>query len=71
MPKRSSPGTKYKKIMEEYKEGTLHSGSKKGPKVKNLAQARAIGFSEQRIADKTAKGMKNARGMPKKKACKK
>lgn len=34
------------KVMKEYKAGQLHSGSKKGPVVKNLAQARAIALSE-------------------------
>lgn len=60
-------GKKFKKVMKEYKEGSLHSGSKKGPKVKDISQARAIGFSEQRRADKTAKGMKYAGGKPRKK----
>lgn len=35
-------------IMHEYKHGELHSGSKKGPVVKNRKQAIAIGLSEQR-----------------------
>jgi hypothetical protein len=34
--------------MKEYKAGTLHSGSKKGPIVHNRAQAIAIGLSEER-----------------------
>jgi hypothetical protein len=34
--------------MHEFKHGTLHSGSKKGPKVKSRAQAIAIGLSVQR-----------------------
>ena len=46
---------KFKKVMEEYKEGTLHSGSKKGKKVDKMSQAKAIAFSEDREADKTAK----------------
>ena len=37
-----------KKVMTEMKEGKLHSGSKKGPVVKNRAQAIAIGLSEAR-----------------------
>ena len=37
---------KTKKVMGEYKRGALHSGSKKGPKVKNRAQAIAIALSE-------------------------
>ena len=35
---------KVKKVMHEYKEGELHSGSKKGPKVKSEKQAIAIVF---------------------------
>ena len=34
--------------MKEYKAGSLHSGSKSGPKVKSRAQAVAIGMSEMR-----------------------
>lgn len=34
------------KVMSEYKEGTLHSGSKKGPVVKSRKQAIAIGMSK-------------------------
>lgn len=37
---------KIEKVMHEFKEGTLHSGSKKGPKVKNRKQAIAIAMSE-------------------------
>lgn len=33
-------------VMSEYKEGKLHSGSKKGPKVKSRKQAVAIAMSE-------------------------
>lgn len=39
---------KVKKVMGEYKRGTLHSGSKKGPVVKSRKQAVAIALSEQR-----------------------
>ena len=38
------PG-KVRKVMREFKEGTLHSG-KKGPVVKNRKQAIAIALSE-------------------------
>lgn len=38
--------------MHEFKHGTLHSGSKKGRKVKSRAQAIAIGLSEERKAGK-------------------
>ena len=37
---------KIEKVMKEYAKGELHSGSKKGPVVKNKAQALAIGYSE-------------------------
>lgn len=42
--------SKVKKVMHEYKEGELHSGSKKGPKVSNRKQAVAIALSEARKA---------------------
>lgn len=53
MAKRTSPVGRFKvkKTMEEFKAGTLHSGSKKGPKVTNPKQAIAIGISEQRKAE--------------------
>lgn len=41
---------KMKKVMHEFKTGTLHSGSKKGPVVKSRKQAIAIGMSEQKRA---------------------
>lgn len=37
---------KVEKVMKEYKEGTLHSGSKKGPVVTSKKQAIAIALSE-------------------------
>lgn len=43
---------KIKKVMKEFKEGTLHSGSKSGPMVKNRKQAIAIGMSEARKVGK-------------------
>lgn len=39
---------KVKKVMEEFKAGKLHSGSKSGPKVTSRKQAIAIGLAEQR-----------------------
>ena len=36
------------RVMHKYKHGQLHSGSKKGPKVKNRKQALAILMSERR-----------------------
>lgn len=46
---------KVKVVMEEFKKGDLHSGSKKGPKVANPKQAIAIALSEQRKASKKKK----------------
>lgn len=39
---------KISKVMHEFKEGSLKSGSKKGPKVKSRKQAIAIALSEAR-----------------------
>ncbi len=39
------PG-KIKKVLHEFKEHMLHSGSKKGPVVTNPKQAKAIALSE-------------------------
>jgi len=41
---------KVHKVMHEFKHKTLHSGSKKGPKVTSRKQAIAIALSEQRKA---------------------
>lgn len=37
---------KVEKVMGEFKRGTLHSGSKKGPEVTNRKQAVAIAMHE-------------------------
>ena len=46
---------KIKKVMHEFKEGKLHSGSKKGPEVSNRKQAVAIALSESRKVGKKHK----------------
>jgi hypothetical protein len=46
--KESASQKKVHRVMTEFKEGKLHSGSKKGPKVKSRKQAIAIGLSEAR-----------------------
>lgn len=49
--KHKAAGTgKVAKVLHEFKEGELHSGSKKGPQVTNKKQAIAIGLSEARKA---------------------
>lgn len=47
-PKGAKAKSKIKKTMDEWKSGTLHSGSKKGPKVTNQKQAVAIALSQAR-----------------------
>lgn len=37
---------KVKKVMDEWKQGTLHSGSKKGPVVRSQKQAVAIALNQ-------------------------
>lgn len=53
---------KIHKVMKEFDKGELHSGSKKGPVVKNPKQAVAIGISEAR-----RKGLKAGKKHKKKK----
>ena len=43
---------KLDKVIKEFSAGKLRSGSKQGPKVKNVKQALAIGYSEARRASK-------------------
>lgn len=55
MKKKSASSKKMHKVMKEYKEGKLHSGSKKGPKVSSRKQAIAIAYSEARRGKKHKK----------------
>jgi hypothetical protein len=48
MHKEMKKEKKIGKVMHEFKEGKLHSGSKKGPEVKSKPQAVAIALSESR-----------------------
>ena len=48
-------GDKMEKTMHEFRLGSLHSGSKTGPKVKSRSQAIAIGISQ---AHKAGQGKK-------------
>lgn len=49
---------KIAKVLHEFKEKTLHSGSKKGPVVKKKDQAVAIALSEARKAGEKVKPYK-------------
>ena len=53
--KKTKEAKKIKKVMHEYKEGELHSGSKKGPVVKDKKQAIAIAMSEAKKGQKKTK----------------
>ena len=57
-PKAKKKSSKVEKVLHEYKEGELHSGSKKGPMVKNRKQAVAIALSEARKAGENIKPKK-------------
>jgi hypothetical protein len=71
MAKKMSKGkAKVKKVMKEYKEGKLHSGSKKGPVVKNPKQAVAIALSEEKKASYGMLPKKKKKKKEKKKAVK-
>lgn len=48
VPKTKRAKAKIKKTMGEWKRGSLHSGSKKGPVVKSQKQAVAIAISQAR-----------------------
>ena len=50
--KKAKGAKKVAKVMREFKKGKLHSGSKKGPKVKSRKQAVAIAMSEAGMAKK-------------------
>ena len=58
MKKKSKGQKAISKVMREYKAGTLNSGSKKGPKVKNRKQAIAIALSEGERASRSKKRRK-------------
>ena len=56
MPAKKKPNKgKVEKVMKEYSEGKLHSGSKKGPKVTSRKQAVAIAMSEAGMSKKKKK----------------
>jgi len=52
MDKNGKEKRKVKKVMTEFSEGKLHSGSKKGPVVTNSKQGVAIALSEARRSSK-------------------
>jgi len=57
--KKAARKAKAKKVMGEFKRGTLHSGSKKGPKVTDRQQA--IGIMMSQTGQSKKKGKKRKR----------
>lgn len=55
MAAKKKANAKITKVMHEWKTGTLHSGSKKGPIVKSKKQAIAIAMSEAKMSKKKKK----------------
>ena len=53
----------WNKVSSKYKAGTLHSGSKSGPLVKNRSQMLAIMLSEKRKAQAGKKEYQAKRGL--------
>jgi hypothetical protein len=55
----SAAAKKIGKVMGEFKAGKLHSGSKKGPEVRNPKQAIAIAMSEAKMPMRGQRTAKN------------
>lgn len=49
-----------REVMDEYKHGSLHSGSKKGPRVKKRKQAIAIALNQAGMSRNKKRGKKRA-----------
>ena len=58
MPLKGTPKQKMKTEMHKFKEGTLHSGSTKGPVVTNPKQAIAIALHESGMSKRKSKKKK-------------
>jgi hypothetical protein len=58
MATKKKASAKVQKVMHEYKTGTLHTGSKKGPIVKSHKQAIAIAMSEAGMSKPKKKAAK-------------
>ena len=56
---KAGKSAKMEKVMKEYKEGKLASGSKEGPKVKSRKQAIAIALNQSGQSNKKKRGRKN------------
>ena len=52
MKKKTKAQKKDKKVMHEFKEGTLHSGSKHGPLVTDRSQGIAIALNQAGLSNK-------------------
>jgi hypothetical protein len=45
-----------REVMHEYKHGTLHSGSKRGPRVRSRRQAIAIALNQAGLSRRSRRG---------------
>ena len=62
--KKEAQRAKVGKVMGEFKEGALRSGSKDGPVVTDPKQAKAIALSEAGLGKRAGKGYPAHRGKP-------
>jgi len=61
MPLSGTPSEKVRQVMHEFKHGQLHSGSKRGPRVKDRRQAIAIALSQSRQGRGSRRGRRTRR----------
>jgi hypothetical protein len=61
MPLSGSPNEQVRQEMHKFKHGTLHSGSKRGPKVRSRRQAVAIALNEAGLSRKSKRGRRSMR----------
>lgn len=56
-----SDETKVARVMHEYKHGTLHSGSKRGPRVQSRRQAIAIAMHQAGKSKRSKRSSRRSR----------
>ena len=61
MPVSGTPRQKVRQVMHEWKAGNLHSGSKRGPRVKSQRQAVAIALSQAGLSRRGRRSRRHRR----------